>query len=212
MVKRNCAFKKAFFDALWQATLSEMVAAIGNNDLPYRGEVERAAASINGNIKAHKGTLRSYQQTYRDEIVGIVDVNGDLAANVMCGMAADEGIVPPQEGSPEWNQSANSCRKLLIAAFKRPSTKAALRTMHIYASLHAGLRWDKGTNFTANHFYDFDHAAAALAYCDAFFTEGFLSNLINARHIRLDEINGCRTTNDVAQAVEILRTLSSSDI
>jgi hypothetical protein len=41
--------------------------------------------------------------------------------------------------------------------------------------LHDRVRWDSNTNFTANDIYDFEHAAAAVAYCDDFFTEDFLT-------------------------------------
>ena len=61
------------------------------------------------------------------------------------------------------------------------------------------------TNFKENHFYDFEHAAAALAYCDAFLTEGFLTSLANARHTGLCGINDCRVTADVDEAVTIVR-------
>ena len=59
----------------------------------------------------------------------------------------------------------------------------------------------------ANHFFDFEHATGALAYCDAFFTEGFLANLVNAKHINLSQLNGCQTTNSADEAVRIVRAL-----
>jgi len=69
------------------------------------------------------------------------------------------------------------------------------------------LRWNRNTNFEDNHFYDFEHASAALTYCDAFFTEGFISNLANARHIALGGLNGCRVTANVGKAVDVLEDL-----
>jgi hypothetical protein len=63
------------------------------------------------------------------------------------------------------------------------------------------------TNFEENDFYDFEHAAAALAYCDAFLTERFLNSLANGRHTGLCDINSCRVTADVDEAVTIAREL-----
>lgn len=73
--------------------------------------------------------------------------------------------------------------------------------------MHAALRWNKGTRFTSNHLFDFEHASAALSYCDAFFTEGFVANIANARHTQLTTLNGCRTTSSPQEAVEILNAL-----
>jgi hypothetical protein len=55
-----------------------------------------------------------------------------------------------------------------------------------------------------------EHAAAALAYCDAFLTEAYLAQIANARHVRLGDLNGCRVTNDVEQAVQIVGALAAS--
>lgn len=199
------ALQKGFFDKIWGISLSEMVETIGDVDLPVRDEFRRCASNIDADIKAHMPTLKSYQQTYKDEIVGAVDVCSDLAADVMAGMAERAGVAPAESGSPSWIECERMCRNLLIAAFQKPGTKQALRTIHALASLHAGLRWNKMTTFEANHFYDFEHAAAALTYCDAFLTEGFLSSLANSGHTGLRALNGCRVTADVGEAATFVR-------
>jgi hypothetical protein len=200
------ALQKGFFDQMWKKSLLEILETIGDADLPVRDELRRSASGIDADIKAHTHTLKSYQQTYRDEIVGAVDVCRGLAADVMAGMAERAGVTPAERGSPSWIECQRMCRNLLIAAFQKPGTKQALRTIHALASLHACLRWNKMTNFKENHFYDFEHAAA-LAYCDAFLTESFLTSLANARHTGLCGINGCRVTADVDEAVTIVREL-----
>lgn len=200
--------QKAFFDHMWGISLSEMVATIGNAEQPNREALKHAAAKINAGNKAHRDTLKSFQQAYRDEIVGAVDISSDIAADVMCGMAERAGVVPAERGSAAWRESARMCRNLLIAAFDKPDTKLVLRTLHTEACLHAGFRWNKNTKFEENHFYDFDHAAAAVSYCDAFFTEGFLSYLTNAGHIGLGKLYSCRITANIGDAVQILKELT----
>jgi hypothetical protein len=199
--------QKGFFDVMWEKSLSEIIETIGDADLPDREELRRTASGIDADIKAHEHTLKSYQQTYRDEIVGAADVCSDLAADVIAGMAERAGVTPADRGSPSWIECERMCRNFLIAAFQKPGTRQTLRTMHVLASLHAGLRWNKLTTFGENHFYDFEHAAAALAYCDAFLTEGFLSSLANARHTGLRDVNSCRVTAGVDEAVTIVREL-----
>jgi hypothetical protein len=202
--------QKCFFDTMWDTSLSEIVATIGDNWVPERAALQVSARQINADIKAHADNLVSYQATYHDEIIGGLDVSTDLAADVMARLAERAGITPAEPGSPAWKECARMCRNLLIAAFKKPATKNTLRTIHAGASFHAGHRWDRYTNFTANHFYDFEHAAAAVSYCDAFFTEGFLAQIANAGHIRLCDLNSCHVTADVERAVEIVRDLNTS--
>lgn len=198
--------QKGAFDEIWNASLTTIVTQIG--DRWERSEdLVKAAQQINADIKTHAPQLVSYRATYRDEIVGCLDICQDMAADVMAAMAKRQGVTPPAPGSAQWNEAGRLCRNLLILAFEKPETRYALRTIHAQASCHAGLRWDRGTNFTENHIYDFEHAAAAVAYCDAFLTEGFLSKLINDGHVRLTELNGCRTTADKTEAVAIVQNL-----
>lgn len=196
-----------FCDEMWDATLAQMFAAIGDADHPD-ADLGRAAAVVAGGIKDHGEKLISYEQTYRDEVIGAVDGYGECTGEVMALFAERSGIAPPLPGSPQWETTVSMCKGLLVGAMEAPQARTILRTLHSLASLHAGLRWDRSTKFVANHFYDFEHAAGAVAYCDAFFTEGFISQIANAGHVRLGEVNGCRVTNSIEDAVEILQAFS----
>lgn len=198
--------QKEAFDEIWNASLTTIVTQIGDR-WERSDDLAKAAQQINADIKTHAPQLVSYPATYRDEIAGCLDLCQDMAAEVMADMATRQGVTPPAPGSAQWKQAGRLCRNLLTLAFEKPDTRYALPTIHAQASCHAGLRWDRGTNFTENHIYDFEHASAAVAYCDAFLTEGFLSKLVNDRHVRLTELNGCRTTADRAEAVAIVREL-----
>jgi len=198
--------QKFVFDEMWQLTLTEMVTTIGDGWKPDPEDFKQSAARLDEEMKRPEHATVSYEQTYRDEIVGSADVCQDLAADAMASIAERAGYPPPEKGSESWHESGRMCRNLIIAAFENhPPTKSNLRTMHILATLHAAMRWEGTAKFTANHYYDFEHAAGALAYCDAFFTEGFLSNLVNAKHTGLVHLNPCVTTANTNEAVEIVR-------
>ncbi len=119
-------------------------------------------------------------------------------------MTKAQGIEPPPSESAQARALVNKCKNLLLRAFSKDGTKNALRTIHIHACLHANLRWNKSRQFEANDFHDFNHAAAALAYCDAFLTERSLHTLATAKNTNLESINGCRVTNSVGEAIQIL--------
>jgi len=194
------------FDTIWSRPLVEVMPTIGADAMQQEVKnLTELARRQDAQIKAHEVDLVSFEQTYRDEVRGALDAAESSIAEVLGGMAERAGFESVPPGSAEQREFAIVARNLLAVAFEKGLAQDTLRTIHAQASLHAGLRWNKRTTFDANHFYDFEHAAAAVAYCDAFFTEGFLSNLINARHIRLDTVNNCRTTNDLDRAIEILR-------
>ena len=56
----------------------------------------------------------------------------------------------------------------------------------IKAGLHAGVRRNRGRQFTGNDLHDFGHATAALAYCDYFATDKKLRHLI-VKDLKFDE-------------------------
>lgn len=200
--------QRSFFEKMWPMPLSEMISVIGTAGWPEFQRFERSARKINEGISEHSDALRSFERTYRDEIAGVVDLFGDIAADVMCVMADRAIGESPARGSPEWKDTKQKCKNLLVAALEKPAAKRTLRTMHIEACLHANLRWNKGRKFKANDFFDFEHAAAALAYCDAFFTERSLYTLATARNVSLADINQCRVTADVEKAVEVLKAIA----
>jgi len=73
---------------------------------------------------------------------------------------------------------------------KKPEHRAMLRSMHIQASLHASMRWDKQRKFRPNDYYDFEHATAALGYCDLFLTEGPLHVMVKRPQVNLQRLQG----------------------
>jgi hypothetical protein len=200
--------QEAFLDEMWEQTFSGIAASIGADTAPLKDNLKESAEQINRDIHYHSSTLISYEQTYMDEVIGALDVCGDVAVDIMGEMALRAGHVPLKPETAEWNECRIMGRNILRVSFLKSLAQETVRTIHALASLHAGLRWQRRTNFTDHHYYDFDHAAAAVAYCDAFFTEGFLSNLINANHIRLDQLNGCETTDELERAISIIQNWS----
>lgn len=203
------AIQKAFFDHLWDCSLSKMVETIGDHIPPSDGFAELSRETNEKNAQ-YKDKLRSFAQTYDIELRGAIEVAGAIAANVVHQLAEKEA---GRELSPTPDERANSvnmCRNLLYHAFKKPETKDALRCLHIGASIHAAMRWNKNRKFKPNDHYDFEHATAALGYCDAFLTEGPLHDLVARPQVDLEAVNGCRVFSDVEAAADHVRKLASN--
>jgi len=194
------AIQKAFFDHMWTIPLMQMVEQIGDAEIPGR-DFGNLANDLNAGIAEHAHELRSFKQAYKAEAWGVVDIAGAIAADTIPEIAAARGIILPEPTSEERQQAENSYKNLMALALEKGKAQKELRTMHILASLHASLRWNKGQKFVSNDIFDFHHATAALAYCDAFFTEGPLCTMIQQKHLQLDKQFECYVTPVIADAV-----------
>jgi hypothetical protein len=199
--------QKMFFDHMWTLSLREMVDQIGSKPLPHSDGYKMLAERLNQLNSLNTGELRSFSQTYEIEVHGVLDAFADVSYDIVTEMARkDFG----EAHSPSAEQRAKSVRQihnLLFVAFTHDATKAALRTLHIFATLHAAVRWNRQQRLKTNDFLDFQHAAAALGYCDAFFTERPLRSLITASHVALDKTYGCRVMASPEEATTYLREL-----
>lgn len=190
------AVQKACFDHMWMRPLTEVIHHLSTDPQP---EVDDSwiATALNEGIGAHADELRTYAQVYGIEARGLCDLVGDMALDAVDVMARREGIGVPSIRDPN---AAAPYKVLLTNALTENKARHALGTMHVLASLHAALRWNKGRRVKANDLADFDHAAAALVYCDAFFTEGSLATTATQKHIALDSYFDCFVTADIVKA------------
>lgn len=200
------AIQKAFFDHMWTISLCKMVEQIGDV-LPQWTDLTGVAANLNVDVAAHAASLRSFKQAYSAEVRGIVDLVGGVAVDVIESMARKAGVSPDGQRFEERSAFKNQLKNLLALALENGRARNALRTMHILASLHASHRWNKGRQFNGNDLIDFNHAAAALAYCNAFFTEKPLRTMVMQRHVALDRLNGCHVAATEDDAIAYLRAL-----
>jgi hypothetical protein len=193
--------QKAFFDHLWEVSLSTMVGTIGSAwplDSPYA----ELASRLSRHNAAHAHSMKSFAQVYRDEINGVLELAAPIAADVLHDMARKALGPGIQPSADERETTIKQCLGLLRAALRKPVGKHALRTLHIGALLHAALRWNRAQKLDANDLFDFHHAEAALAYCDALLTDGPMRTLLMQRHLAIERDFKCRVMSSVADAAE----------
>lgn len=205
------AIQKAFFDRMWTASFEEMFKTLGTGSPPHGLDFD--TSGVNQGVIENADQIRSFSQAYAAELGGVVELGADMAMEVMGDLFRKKTGEPPAErGSQAWQKFWNHWANLLLVALKkRTQVKQQLRTMHIHASLHAAFRWDKARRFTSNDFYDFEHASAALAHCQAFFTEHPLLATVTARHVALDELFQCRVVSEIADAVAVLKAIETGN-
>jgi hypothetical protein len=203
------AIQKAFFDRMWTASFEEMFKTLGTSSPPDGLDFD--IKGLNQSVMQNAEQIKSFAQAYATELGGVAELGADIAMEIMGDLFHKKtGEQPPERGSQEWHKFRNQWPNLLLVALKKRSqVKQQLRTMHIHASLHAAFRWDKARRFTSNDLYDFEHASAALAHCQAFFTERPLLATITARHVALDELFQCRVVSEVADAIVVLKAIEA---
>lgn len=204
------AVQKAFFDLMWSMPLVEVIKTVGKSPPPE--PLGDLAAKLNAGSAQRAEELRSYAQAYVAESRGAVSVFGETAMNIARDLAAKRGEPFPALRSVAWNDQKRIWENVLFHILQKDSARTKLPSIHVHACLHAAFRWNKTRQFVANDFYDFFHASAALAFCQAFFTENSLHAVITAKHVALDEAYNCRVIADMQEAIAYLRELSTTII
>ncbi len=198
--------QKNAMDALWQVSLADMIQRIGDEGVEaedYRPLTEET----NRQRDLYVDEITSYEAAYDIELRGAINAFGDLTGDILCdiGEKAGLGEAPPRGG--DRTLLLNGARNTLYHAFRNRNAAATVRTLHIETALHASLRVDKKRRFKPNDWHDFRHAAAALAYCDIFLTEGPLHELVGRSQLGLLRINGCKVASSLEDGVALLRGL-----
>lgn len=200
------AVQKAFFDHLWTIPLETMVATIGDQPLPTDG-MREASEAMNAGITEHADEVRSFQQAYSAEIHGVVDVTCDAVPDIVMSIARAQAIALDQPTSEQRASTLSMFKNLIAAALEKGKARNELSSIHIYASLHASLHWNKGRKLRANDLYDFQHAIAALGYANLFLTENPLRVMVTDRHLALDELYGCQVASDIEAAIAAAKAM-----
>lgn len=196
--------QKAFFDHLWEFSLSTMVGTIGST-WPHSSSFVDIANRLNRDSAVHAPSMKSFAQVYRDEINGVLELAAPIAADVLHDMAR-KALGPAAEPSIEEREEiTRQCLGLLRAAIRKPAGRRALRTLQIGALLHAALRWNRKQKLVANDIFDFHHAEAAVGYCDVLLTDGPMHALLKQRNIAIERDFPCRVMSSFEEATEWVR-------
>jgi hypothetical protein len=191
-----------FFDHLSKFTLVEMLKTM-KSDLPLRNS-ENLIAQLNKG-KDDNQDWKSFHEVFMHEIGGILDaVRDDLEKLWTYLRKNDIGASVTIEEAYE-SESAELLSKAIYNAFDQEKINKELPFFHIYASLHAFIRYNKTQRYDKNDLIDFSHVAWALPYCDMFFTEKSLHNWICNKLLKLDKIYG---TKVFCREEDVLDTLN----
>lgn len=198
------ALQKGVFDEMWEAPLVDIVDRIADNSVPNEADLETVAAYLNRENVAHSHLIKSFKQAYRAEAAGVASLFGTVIADVFGQMGKRSGAIPSDAQYGLDDSIQNKALHLVALALEKEAARDTLRSLHIMTSLHASLRWDKQRKIDAHDLLDFNHAAAAIAYCDVFLTEKPLRTMVEQRHLALPERYKCEVRSSLADALNLI--------
>jgi hypothetical protein len=197
------AIQKAFFDHLWEQPLSAIAAKLDPERYDMQAEMTALAERLNEDNRARRAQMKSFESVLSDELSGAAELAEPALRRMIARVnRAATGRTDAPDGATD-RTGLSLLRACLLSEYGH-----RMPTLHVHASLHALFRWEYRDKFlTANDMFDLAHAAAALAYCDAFFTERELASSVAHRRLGLDKHYDCFVTSRTAEAVNYLRSL-----
>jgi hypothetical protein len=194
--------QKVIFDVHWDMGLSEIVEMREGDKLPVDESGALASRLTTRNL-AQAGSITTFEKLYNDEMVVCLNSVAPIAYDWMLAYSqamVKSAISLSDEEKTKWVDWCHS--RLYKAMTTKKETHMVLRTIHILALCYAAVRWEKKRPLKANDIYDFQHAAAALAYYDVFLTEKPLAHLLKQGFLKFHEQFPCVVISDMSEAVK----------
>lgn len=203
----NSAIQKAFIDQMWSVTLADIVNITSENGEPLIPSMPKLSAKLNEGKFSHSHENRSFKQMFLSELAGTLDVYETTIS------ASLEEIYEQETGNRLSNKeksntdSSKPWNNAIYNLFRLNKVQGFFPTFDVTSGLHASIRWDKNQRYQDNDMHDIRHAASALVYCDAFFTEKRLAHLITQKATGYDKRYSCLIASSVSDAIEALQSL-----
>ena len=199
--------QKAFIDQMWTMSLSDIVTTISENGELSGLDMPRISENLNEGKFSHAHENNSFKQMFLSELAGALDGYSNIVAQCMEDMYEAETGKAVSEEERKNSDSARLLRNAIYNLFKLNKVKKNFPTFEIISGLHAAIRWDKNQKYQDNDLHDIRHAASALPYCDAFFTEKRLAHLITQKATGYDKKYACAVSSSVSGALGLLQSL-----
>lgn len=182
--------QKTFIDRLWRTPLVDMVQTVDQPRWKFDA-MQGIAQRLNDGNRDHHAELTSFRKVYGDEATGAADLFAPMVRRIIADMYTKETGQPPPEASDDTRQTERMLRALMAKSLIDDRSRHVLRSLHIQSACHAAVRWNRGQKLSANTLFDFHHATAALAYCDAFLCDRPMAAFLTEGLIILDQEMGC---------------------
>jgi hypothetical protein len=155
-----------------------------------------------------RDTLGSLKETYKIEVGNLTD----LIVKQLADFAADlfnKGIRSPLGPETSPADLADSLACIITAGLRLGRITTDIPQYHIMGAVQATIRWMRRRH-QVNDLPDHQHATAALPYCNAFFTERAMRDILTRAPFHLDQAYACRVISDPNEALAYLEDIASA--
>lgn len=200
--EEELVIQKLFFDHMWQIPLVEVLSYLEEGaDFPP-GKYSETADKLNELNRNNNDEVKNFEQVYLDEIRGALSLFMHVPRMWSEDEYERESGVSAARSDDEREEREQHWHTVFGNLVAERSVALRLPSLHISALCHAAVRWDKRRKLRSNDFYDFHHAAAAVAYCGAFMTDKPLRSLLQQKNLNLANDYPCVVIADINEALE----------
>lgn len=200
--EQNAEIQLGFYDYMWERTIEFAVNQLADARVPSM-QNEKLAGLLNQGKDKYAHEMKSHKYTYLSEVRGILED----CEQYLDALLAREFEHTTGQSAPPLEQRDPHDIKVLVRLMREGLRKGLcahqLPFVHIPASLHAAIRWDRKRRLQPNDFPDIQHADAALPYCDVFLTERPLRTLIQS--LGLDGLYRTTVVSEICEAPDAIR-------
>ena len=199
------AIQKAFIDQMWIITLSDIISFLSEDAELCIPSMPKLSGKLNKGKFDHSHENNSFKKMFLSELYGSLDAYREVITTCLMDInEADIGnTLTEKESSDLEKQLSNAIYHL----FRLNKSKYFFPTFDVISGLHAAIRWDKNQKYQDNDIHDINHAASALPYCDAFFTDKRLAHLITQKATSYDRKYSCKVASSVSESLNALQNL-----
>lgn len=200
------ALQKGYYDLMCRMRLADATRLTGAipREARFADDVARDLQAANEDHAGEHGTFDALRLA---ELDGSMDLFVDAAISILRVLASrTQGRVPLLTDDRLATDVATQLLRALARVTEFPHDCPSL---FVKATCYAAVRWDQLRVFQSNDMMDFNHASAALPYCDGFLTDRALRAMLQQRNTRLAELYPCAVFSDPTLALAWIE--SSSD-
>jgi hypothetical protein len=200
----NRLFQKDFLDHMWSISLVDLVERIGIKRLLNYPHTPDFSGLMNQEKDAYLAEGATFRKVFLTELAYILQREKTTFDEMFTYLFIKEYRHAPQQAEVASSSAGSRFGTLIYEAFKQGKVSKKLPTFEIEAGIHAQLIYDKTRKYKPNDLHDISHAISALPYCDYFFTEKNLRDLVIKNNLGYDKKYDCTVVSSVKNAVSAI--------
>jgi hypothetical protein len=205
--EQTLAMQKCIDDSMAWLNIEQLIGRLGGSPRMTSGHrhsytkdlTQQTSDTLNREKVKPENRLPSFSDYVLSEVIGIADGMKNLLAPVM------ERAMHRTGCTKQLNQAENAIgaellKRLLANAYRFGKLREQVPQLHIWASLHALVRYDQKRAYKNGDYEDFRHAGSAIPYCDVFLTERSLAHMLKHPPAAINQSFGCAVFAKSAEA------------